>query len=402
MAFRFDVLAQPDNERRLHVKPTPLLGGVAMCIGVVVALTAASVLPQFEGVFSGSSEPLAVAIGAIVITLIGVIDDVLEISAPAKLIGMVVAGTILYLLGAVMYFVRVPFVGILSLSPEFLPLVTVLWVVGMVNAINFIDGLDGLAAGIVGLSAAAFFLYGDRLFDAGLLPGDNIGPLIAAIVVGVCAGFLPWNWSPARMFMGDAGAQLLGLLLAASTMVVGGRADPSSSFRGQTYFFVAPLFIPFVILAVPMADTLLAIVRRTVNRTSPARADRHHIHHRLIDLGHGPRRAVVILWSFTAQFSALALAPTYISGRWPLIPITACFVATIIFAVLHKDTPFRQRLAVKRAAKSDASLGLPASVPEGVIVLAQRRSVPSSASSTSTQTLDTSASGVAESDTRNA
>jgi UDP-GlcNAc:undecaprenyl-phosphate/decaprenyl-phosphate GlcNAc-1-phosphate transferase len=166
--------------------------------------------------------------------------------------------------------------------------------------------------------------------------------------------------------MGDAGAQLLGLLLAASTMVVGGRADPTSSFKGQTYFFVAPLFIPFVILAVPMVDTLLAIVRRTVNRRSPAVADRQHIHHRLVDLGHGPRRAVVILWSFTFLFSALALAPVYISGRWPLIPLSGGFVAVVLFAVLHKDSTLWR--ANRRTGHHPAELA-----KAGVIDLSTRR-----------------------------
>ncbi len=365
LARRIGALAQPDEERRLHAVATPLLGGVAMCVGVVVSLAVAVLLPQFQGIFR-SSEPLGVALAAVLITGVGVIDDLFEISAPSKLIGMVVAGSVLYLLGVVMYYVRVPFFGILSLSPDLVPLLTVVWVIGMANAINLIDGLDGLAAGIVGISAAAFFLYADRLFEAGQLPGDSLGPLVAAITVGICVGFLPWNFSPARIFMGDAGAQLLGLLLAASTMVVGGRADPTSTFKGQTYFFVAPLFIPFVILAVPMFDTLLAIVRRTVNRRSPAVADRQHIHHRLVDLGHGPRRAVIILWSFTMLFSALALAPVYISGRWPLIPLVGGFVVVVLFAVLHKDSTLWR--ANRRTGLHPTEL-----VKAGVIDLSTRR-----------------------------
>ena len=365
LAMRVGALAEPDDERRLHAVATPLLGGVAMCIGLVVSLAVAVFLPQFQGIFR-SSEPLGVALAALVITGVGVVDDLFEISAPSKLIGMVIAGSVLYLLGVVMYYVRVPFFGILSLSPDLVPLLTVLWVIGMANAINFIDGLDGLAAGIVAISAAAFFLYADRLFEAGQLPGDSLGPLVAAITVGICVGFLPWNVSPARVFMGDAGAQLLGLLLAASTMVVGGRADPTSTFQGQTYFFVAPLFIPFVILAVPMFDTALAIVRRTVNRRSPALADRQHIHHRLVDLGHGPRRAVVILWSFTLLFSALALAPVYISGRWPLIPLSLGFVAIVLFAVLHNDSTLWRKN--RRTGHHPAELA-----KAGVIDLSSRR-----------------------------
>jgi len=337
VALRYGVVAQPDAQRRVHLAPTPQLGGVAMCVAVLVGLAVASFIPQFKGVFGSSSEPLGIALAAVIITAVGVVDDMIDVSPPAKLAGMVLAGTTLYFLGVVMYYVRVPFLGILVLSPDLVPLLTVLWVLGMANAINFIDGLDGLAAGIVAISSGVFFLYSDRLFKAGLLPGGNVGPLIAVITCGACIGFLPWNFSPARIFMGDAGALLLGLLLAASTMVVGGRADPASRFSGQTYFFVAPLFIPFVILAVPMFDTVLAIIRRTWRRSGVAIADRQHLHHRLLEMGHGPRRAVVILWSFTAIFSGLALAPSFISARWPLIPLSIAFVVTLAVTLLHPD-----------------------------------------------------------------
>ena len=124
-----------------------------------------------------------------------------------------------------------------------------LWVVGMANAINFIDGLDGLAAGIVAIAAGSFFLYGVRLDHVGVLGPGNIGPLLAIITVGVCLGFLPYNFHPAKIFMGDCGALLLGLLMAASTIAVGGPTD--TAFSGQTFFFFAPLFIPLVILGVP-------------------------------------------------------------------------------------------------------------------------------------------------------
>jgi UDP-GlcNAc:undecaprenyl-phosphate/decaprenyl-phosphate GlcNAc-1-phosphate transferase len=376
VALRFGVVAEPDAERRLHKDTTPLLGGVAMCAAVLAALAVASFVPQFDGIFRSSAEPIGIAFGSVLITLVGVIDDIWEISPPAKLAGMVVSGAALYVFGVVMYYVRVPFVGIVSLSPEVVPLLTVVWVIGMANAINLIDGLDSLAAGTVAISAAAFFLYGDRLFKAGLLPGDNIGPMIAAITVGICVGFLPYNWSPASIFMGDAGAQLLGLLLASSTMVVGGRADPTTTFQGQTYFFVAPMFIPFVILAVPMFDTAFAIVRRTVSGRGAAIADRQHIHHRLIDLGHGPRRAVIILWSLTAIFSALALVPTFISSRWPLVPLGGLFVATMAFAVLHKDSKVWTRRAVP-GAQHPAAIALDGL--DGVIDLSSRRAQKSEA-----------------------
>ena len=177
----------------------------------------------------------------------------------------------------------------------------------MANAINFIDGLDGLAGGHRRPSRpAAFFLYAMQLGNAGLLQEGNIGPLIAIIVLGMCVGFLPFNVHPARIFMGDCGALLLGLLMAASTMVVGGRTD--QPFSGQSYFFFAPLLIPLVILGVPIFDTVFAIVRRASKRKGVATADKDHLHHRLMRLGHGHRRSVLILWAWTALLSGFVAA----------------------------------------------------------------------------------------------
>ena len=221
---RFGILAQPDGERRLHKRPTPLLGGAAMCIGVIGALLVAWRIRQFQDVFTASSEVIGVGIGALIITAVGLADDLWEVSPPAKLAGQVLAGSAMYLFGVTLDQVTLPFVGNLQISADLTPLITVLWVIGMGQAINLIDGLDGLAAGIVAIASAAFLLYSSRLFDSDLISGSNMGPLIAAITLGVCVGFLPFNFNPARVFMGDAGALLLGLLMAASTVVVGGRA----------------------------------------------------------------------------------------------------------------------------------------------------------------------------------
>ena len=227
----------------------------------------------------------------------------------------------LSLLGVTMLYFRVPFASYeyVVLSPDLAPLVTVLTVVVMANAINLIDGLDGLAAGIVLIAGSAMFLYADRLFKAGLLEGSNIGPLVAAITVGICAGFLPHNFNPARIFMGDAGAMFLGLLLATTTITIGGRT--ADQFSGQTYFFFAPLVIPIVILGVPIFDTAFSFLRRVVRRQSFAQADHEHLHHRLMRIGHGPRRAVVILWLWTALLSAVVLLPTFTDRGNALVPL---------------------------------------------------------------------------------
>jgi UDP-GlcNAc:undecaprenyl-phosphate GlcNAc-1-phosphate transferase len=206
----------------------------------------------------------------------------------------------------------------------------------MTQAINLIDGLDGLAAGIVGIGAAAFFLYSQTLSDRGLLTPPNIGPLVAIITVGICVGFLPHNFNPARIFMGDGGALLLGLLLAVSTSVVGGRADPTASaIAGQAYFFLAPLVIPVVILGVPILDTMWAILRRARRGQGLATADKGHLHHRLMEMGHGQRRSVLILWLWTALLSAFVLYPVITDSGLAYVPIGAAMLGLALYTVLH-------------------------------------------------------------------
>ena len=146
----------------------------------------------------------------------------------------------------------------------------------------------------------------------------NIGPLVAAATCGICLGFLPSNFHPARLFMGDAGALLLGVLMSAATMVIGGRTPPAS---GVTYFFFAPLLIPFFILGVPLIDMAFAIIRRTASGQGFHNADKDHIHHRLLRLGHGHRRTVVILWLWTALLSGMVLFPLYEPGVNVFIPV---------------------------------------------------------------------------------
>jgi UDP-GlcNAc:undecaprenyl-phosphate GlcNAc-1-phosphate transferase len=342
------------GERRVHDHPTPTLGGAAMFMGFLSAMALASRLPQFrDTLFADSSEPVGIVLAAATIFGVGVLDDLRDVSAPAKVAGQVLAASVLYLLGVTMFYFRVPFADFIVLSPDLIPLVTVVWVAVMANAVNLIDGLDGLAAGIVAIGAGAFFLYGDRLFKAGLLSDDNIGPLVAAITVGVCLGFLPHNFHPARIFMGDAGALLLGLLMASSTMVVGGRT--ADQFSGQTYFFFAPLFIPFIILGVPIVDTVFAVVRRAIRRAGVAEADKEHLHHRLMRLGHGQRRSVVILWTWTAILSGIALIPTYTNGGNAIVPFLIAALAVILYTVFHPGV---------RAARAAGDAAPPVTVTE--------------------------------------
>jgi UDP-GlcNAc:undecaprenyl-phosphate/decaprenyl-phosphate GlcNAc-1-phosphate transferase len=305
-------------------------------------------MDRFSPLFRGNSEPRGILLAALLILVVGVIDDVRELSAPGRVLATVGAAMILVQSGVTMFYFRVPFFGVIQLSSDWVPIVTVVWLLGMVQAINLIDGLDGLAAGIVAIGSTAFFIYSFHLSDLGLLSEPNIGPLIAVITIGVCVGFLPYNFNGASIFMGDGGAYLLGLLVAVSTSVVGGRADPTTqAFSGQTYFFLAPLVIPLIILGVPVFDVLFAIIRRVSKRQGFATADKGHLHHRLINLGHGPRRAVAILWLWTALLSALVLYPVFNKSATNFAPFGLVALVLFLYTVLHPD--------LERPAKDDST-----------------------------------------------
>ena len=332
-AERSGLLTAPDD-RDVHDMPTPSIGGPAMLVGLLAGALVAWLIGDFDAVFATRSEMLGVLVAATMMCAVGVVDDIRPVSAPAKLAGMVLAGSTLSLVGVSLVVLRIPFVDVVLLSPDLSALATVLWVVLLANALNLIDGLDGLATGIVAIAATTFVLYAVRLGNEGVLFEGNPGALIAVLVAGICVGFLPHNVHPARIFMGDGGALMLGLLMAASTVSVGGRTD--AAYSGQSFFFFAPLVIPLVILGVPLFDMLFAVVRRVATPgLSVTVADKDHLHHRLLRLGHGHWRAVLILWAWTALLSGFVLWPTY-SGRGDtVVPIGIAGVCLGLFTVLH-------------------------------------------------------------------
>jgi len=360
IAQRTGAIVAPD-EKRVHERPTPLLGGAAMLVGFLTGMLVAYQLDVLSVIFTNSSDPLGVILAATLMLVIGTVDDVREVSPPAKVAGIVLCSSVLVFFGVSLLVFRVPFAGVFYPDPNWSFLLSVLWVLGMTNAINLIDGLDGLAAGIVAIAAGAFFLYAMQLDQQGLLQSGNIAPLLAVIVLGMCVGFLPWNFHPARIFMGDGGALMLGLLMAASTMTVGGRVDQQCvetavrQCSGQTYFFFAPLIIPLFILGVPIFDTLWAIVRRATRRTGVAHRDLGHIHYRLMRLGHGQRRSVVILWAWSALLSMLVLYPIYFEGRGNgLVPLGVAALGLALFTVLHPGA--RTSRAERRAGDEERVL----------------------------------------------
>ena len=336
LAVRLGASRQPDAHH-IHTVATPLAGGAAMLAGTVAAVAAAAAgAAVWDELSSVLDAPVEVAggLGAAALMFgVGFADDARGLSAPAMLAGMAAAGVVRYAAGVSIVVFRVPFWDLVLLSADLSWLVTVLWAVGMANAINLIDGLDGLAAGIVAIASCTFLLYALRLADEGVIDAGNPGAVWAAIALGVCVGFLPHNLYPARVFMGDGGALLLGALMAAATMSVGGRS--TVEFSGQAFFFYAPLFIPLLILGVPIFDTAFAIVRRTVGRRGVAAADREHLHHRLMRLGHGHRRAVTVLWLWTALLSAFVLYPTYTGRGDGVVPAGIAALALLLYTFFH-------------------------------------------------------------------
>lgn len=332
VAVRVGASREPDAHH-IHDTPTPAAGGLAMLVGVVVAVAVAPAVGGLSEAFHTPGEILGGVAASAMVLAVGLYDDVRDLSPPAKAAGVAAAGVVLHLSGVSIAVFRVPFWDLVLLSDEWSALITILWVLGMANVVNLIDGLDGLAAGIMAIASGAFLLYALRLAGQGVIDEANPGALWAAVALGVCVGFLPHNLYPARVFMGDGGALLLGALMAAATVSVGGRS--TVEFSGQAFFFYAPLVIPLVILGVPVVDTLFAIVRRTVGRRGFAVADRDHLHHRLMRLGHGHRRAVIVLWLWTALLSAFVLVPTYTGRGDAIVPVGIAALALILFTIFH-------------------------------------------------------------------
>jgi len=334
VAERVGYVAHP-GERSVHTRPIPYGGGPAMFMGFLVAVLAAALVPELRPLYQGSPEMTGVVLAAGAMFAVGLIDDIRDMSAPAKMAGQVLAASILYFSGVTMYELKIPLAGFFILTPGVVPLITAAWVILLTNAVNLIDGLDGLAAGVVAIGGGALAIYGIRLMGLGLLPADNIGPLVAVVACGISLGFLPFNFNPARLFMGDAGAHFLGLLMAASTMVIGGRVPTAVPISGVTYFFFAPLFIPLLILGVPLVDMAFAFVRRTARGQKFDTPDKEHIHHRLLRLGHGPRRSVLILWGWTAILSSFLLVPLFVHQVNAFIPIGAAALGAALYTFFH-------------------------------------------------------------------
>lgn len=301
----------PVRKRDVHQIPIPRLGGVAMFVGFLTAVAVASNIPFLQGVIGRSAW--AVVAGAGLVCLLGVIDDLWDLDWMTKLVGQVLAAGIMAWQGVQL--ISFP-IGGLTIGSSRLSLVsTVLVVVAVINAVNFVDGLDGLAAGLIAIGAVAFLLYTyalTRQYSAGSYA--SLAATVVAALIGICIGFLPHNFHPASIFMGDSGSMQLGLISAAGTIIVTGQIDPAVG-GSQGFPAFLPVLLPFAVLLLPLTDMTMAVVRRMLAGHSPFHPDRMHMHHRLLDAGHSHRRAVLTMYVWAAAVSfplaALALYPLH-------------------------------------------------------------------------------------------
>ncbi|GAB6986181.1 glycosyltransferase family 4 protein [Nocardioides pyridinolyticus] len=330
------------RDRDVHAVPIPYLGGLAMLGGLVTAYLVAQQLP-----FLSRSAPFVfrdagiVLIAGALICAVGVLDDLFELDALTKLGGQVLAAGFLIAFDIQYYFFPGPDDVQYTIDSAQGVLLTGFVVVATVNAVNFVDGLDGLAAGVVGLGAAAFFVYCYQLSSFNNVTLATTGALLSASLAGVCAGFLPHNFHQARLFMGDSGSMLIGLVLSASAVTLTGQFSASQISEGAAGSQASllptllPLLLPISILIVPIADLALAVVRRTRAGRSPFAPDKQHLHHRLLEIGHSHRRAVLIMWMWAAlvAFGSVGMS-LYSDDPWMWMALAAGALTAVVMTFL--------------------------------------------------------------------
>jgi UDP-GlcNAc:undecaprenyl-phosphate/decaprenyl-phosphate GlcNAc-1-phosphate transferase len=345
IARRVGAVAAP-RERDVHKTATPTMGGLAIFAGILAAIAIASFLGSFDELFALTNEPEAVVLASVLIVGLGVLDDMWGVSAPAKLAGQILAAGLLVIFGLALRWVWIPGnPGTAAvLSPDLQAIFTIGLIVAMMNAVNLVDGLDGLAAGIVTIAAAALFLYTQLDQFVGQAP--STGPLILVALVGACLGFLVHNFNPASIFMGDTGAMLLGLLLgSAGVSAVGSSYLPPG--RGAFAALSIPVLVPIFVLAIPFLDTVVTIVRRLLSGRAVFSPDKRHLHHRLLEIGHSQRRAVLIMYYWSALLAFATVGASQLETPMLLAFLGAgvglAAVVTLGFRISRRLAGLRER-----------------------------------------------------------
>jgi UDP-GlcNAc:undecaprenyl-phosphate GlcNAc-1-phosphate transferase len=325
------------RDRDVHAVPTPRLGGIAMFLGLAAALFVASELPFLSReLFANSREPWALLAAGALICVLGAVDDKWGLDALTKLAGQVLAAAVMVVLGIQMTYLPVPGTT-LVLDATSGVILSVFIVVATINAVNFVDGLDGLLAGIATVAALAFYSYTYLLaveqgFDRAISPA-----LFSAVLAGMCLGFLPHNFFPARIFMGDTGSMLVGLILAASTVSFAGQIDFGAVDSEGLSPALLPLILPFAAIAAPFLDMVLAVARRTWAGRSPFAPDKQHLHHRLLEIGHSHRRAVLIMYFWSALIAFGVVGLSLIGAElWALVAIAVLVIVGMVLLHLPK------------------------------------------------------------------
>ncbi|BDA64943.1 MraY family glycosyltransferase [Actinomyces capricornis] len=332
----------PVRARDVHATPTPRLGGVAMFLGLASAVAVASQVPYLADVIDSSAW--AVVLGAGLVCLLGVVDDLWELDWMTKLAGQALAAGVMAWQGVQLFTFPI---GGLTIGSARLSLVsTVIVVLVAINAVNWVDGLDGLAAGVVGIGATAFFLFAYVLTRTTSPESyTSLAATVVAALIGVCVGFLPHNFNPATIFMGDSGSMQLGLVSAASTIIVTGQIDPGGLEGSRAVPAFLPILLPLAILLLPVTDMVRLIVSRIMAGHSPFHADRTHMHHRLLAAGHSHRRAVLVMYIWTAVGSFSVAAMAFFPMHWVVL---GAAVAVIIGVVVTVDLMPGVRSAMTR------------------------------------------------------
>ncbi|HMR48274.1 MAG TPA: MraY family glycosyltransferase [Arachnia sp.] len=340
LATRTGVLAMP-RDRDVHTEPIPYFGGVAMFGGLVIALTLATQLPFLGRYAVVGHDAMAVVGAGLVITLVGVIDDRYDLSPWIKLAGQGLAAGIAVLQGVRIYWIPLPN-SVISLDDATSILLTVGFIALCVNAVNFVDGLDGLAAGVIAIGSGVFFAYAYYLAYEQELVRATTASLITVATCGICLGFLLHNFHPAKMFMGDSGAMLLGLLMAMSTISFTGQIDSGALAveKGSILPALLPILLPAAVMVLPFVDLVAAYVRRTRKGQFWFVADKDHIHHRLLARGHSHRGAVYLMYGWTAVISVGLVVIAFSSSLLPVVGVVAA-LAIVLFATLRPIRPVR-------------------------------------------------------------
>jgi UDP-GlcNAc:undecaprenyl-phosphate GlcNAc-1-phosphate transferase len=334
------------RDRDVHAEPVPYLGGLAMLGGLLAAYIVARQLP-----FLSDSGPFVfrdagiVLVAGTLLCAVGVLDDLFELDALTKLGGQVLAAALLIASGIQFVFFTWTDERVFSLDPLQSAILTGLLVVATVNAVNFVDGLDGLAGGVVAIGALSFFVFCYQLTRIGGLERATTAALLSASLAGVCIGFLVHNFHPARVFMGDSGSMLIGLVFSGSVVSLTGQFQPSQLGTSATSSLLPallPIALPIFILVVPLMDLFLAVVRRGwFDLRSPFSPDKLHLHHRLLEIGHSHRRAVLIMWLWAGLASMGTVLVSLYPGRtivWVFLGVMAVVTVALTFLIpiVHK------------------------------------------------------------------